>query len=77
MESLIFEAKERVAEIARATKNCPAGKRTAIYESENGYTISYLKIGWTTNTLTIYFSKNSTKKQVLVQIQEYIVEHAF
>lgn len=65
MRELIAEAKKRVNEIAKLTKNCPAGKYVAIYESEAGYTVSTIQRGWDTRTRMINFgSEPLTRLQV-------------
>lgn len=70
-QELINEARKRVAEIAKATKNCHSEKYTAIYESDNGVTVSHIQKGWSTRTSTINFgSQPMTKKQVLAHIDE-------
>lgn len=70
-QELINEARTRVAEIAKATKNCHSEKNTAIYESDNGITVSHIQKGWSTRTSTINFgNKPMTKKQVLAHIEE-------
>lgn len=62
---MIQEARQSISRIARATKNCPSGHYTAIYESENGVTVSHIQNGWNTNTATISFGDAPlTKKQV-------------
>lgn len=71
MKELIAEARSRIEEIAKATHNCLRGHETAIYVSENGYTISYLRRGHETRTDTITFGAYPmTKKEV-----EKIIDH--
>lgn len=71
MNRLINEAKERVAEIAKATKNCHPQKVTALYENEyGGITLGYIQKGWSTRTRTIHFWGKMTKKQVAAHIDE-------
>lgn len=70
-QKLINEARKRVAEIAKATKNCHPEKNTAIYKSDNGITVGHIQKGWSTRTYTINFGSGSmTKKQVLTHIDE-------
>lgn len=70
-QELINEARERAAEIAKATKNCHAEKYTAIYESDNGITVSHIQKGWSTRTPTINFGNAPMiKKQVLAYIDK-------
>ena len=71
MKKLIEEAKKRVAEIAKATKNPIAGKRPAFYEGEDSYVIGHLQNGWETRTPTMLFWDNMTKKEVIQRIEEY------
>ena len=67
---LVQVAKQRIAEIAKQTKNTPAGRTPAIYESESGVTVSSIQNGWSTRTTTITFDRNMTKKQVLALLEE-------
>ncbi len=70
-QELINEARQRVAEIAKATKNCHSEKNTAIYESDNGVTVSHIQKGMSTGTSTIRFGSSAmTKKQVLAYLDE-------
>lgn len=66
MEKLIEEARKRVTEIARESKENYYVKNLQIYESDNGYTIGYVQNGWSTRNRNIQFGeKPLTKKQVI------------
>ena len=71
-KELIQESRHRAAEIAKATKNCNCEKYTAIYESDNGVTVSHIQKGWNTDKNSIDFgSRQLTKNQVLAVIEEF------
>ncbi len=71
MKELIEEAKARVKEIVKKSKEKHPESYLAIYESENGYTIEWQRIEHDTRTDMIAFGRGAkTTKQVLQRIRE-------
>jgi len=69
MKELIEEAKNRVDEIVQKSKNEQPESYLAIYESENGYTVSWIRKRHDTRTNMIAFgAKKLSRSKVLETI---------
>lgn len=70
LTELIKEAKRNIHEIQRATNNCPKGKYTAFYFSDNGVPlINHIEIGQTPVNRCINFG---TGQLTIDQINDLI-----
>lgn len=59
MKTIIEEAKNRIEEIVQASKFEQPDSYLAIYESDNGYTVSWIRKGHDTRTKMIAFGAKS------------------
>jgi len=70
MKELINEAKSRAIEIAESSKLEQPGSYLAIYQSENGYTVSWIRKGSDTRTPMIAFGPRAITKEEVITIIE-------
>ena len=71
LSTLISEAKNNVALISEATKECPQGRYTAFYLGENGFTVGHIQQGFNTAERCLSFgSKPMSESRVLDSIQQ-------
>ena len=83
LTDLLTEAAERKTEIAAMIRKAREGQYVALYESDNGTTLSYLNSGFHTPRAQISFSRYSdfyfksalSQVEHTIEIESFILTH--